>query len=70
MVGRNSPQFSGQARAAQVLKFVRMDLERKTQILGGFENAPGLRKVEGAFFAENIHKRQRACQRRGCSTSA
>ena len=54
-----------QGGAAQVIKLISVDLERKAHLVGGAQDGAGLLDGEGACLAEDIHKWQ--WQSRGVS---
>ncbi len=56
VVSRSGSQLHGQGGAAQVVKFVGVDLEREAQAAGGLQDLAGLSQVESLVLAEDIHK--------------
>ncbi len=56
MIHGDCPQLHRQAAAAQVFEFVHVCFERKAQFPGFFQDLTGLRQVESAIFAKDIHK--------------
>ncbi len=60
MIGRGRAQLHRQAGSAQVLKFIRVDLERKAERLRAGQDAAALDEAERAILAEYVHKGQRA----------
>ncbi len=58
MIGRDSAQFSGKAGAAQVFKFIGVELERKAQARCFSQDLAGFCQFENTFFTKNVHKGQ------------
>ena len=57
MIDADRAQLHAQARAAQRLEFVDVNLQRKAEFFGFLQNAPRLFQRESAVFAEHIDEK-------------